>query len=584
MKRILPLILTFTCTVIGHGDWTAGPARLQGRSERPGPLVLRDCLRETFPDGPAHAASMQAHLLLLDQYLRALPENRNRQRSRRTSDVSAGSESEVMQRIERMCDYLLYMSMPDGSLPLWGASTPPLRAFDLLLRGADSFSRQDMRWVGTRGKHGKRPAVTSVAFPDAGYYVMRSGWDPAASFLALHNGAGQTADHRDANSFVLAGYGSPLLIDPGAHPVDGREGVALSESSAHNTVTPDDCNTRSGPGRVVWRTGPLMDVYDGTNAGYACPSEDGSARHRRRIVFVKPSLFFVVDDLYAERPHDWTLRFHFAAGKLSFRPGAHQLVFQTAVADAANSAAPVEPGGADVARVPSGLQIWTEEERNPEFAQLQCPAGQGRTGAIPVASWTHRASRTSHFASLLMPFGEEPALDQWIVRSDDAGAAVAAGPSDGVVRSVLRVRRDPTRPVLPGEGRNVELETDADVAYLQSGPRSRDVFDEGRPSIPIALAVVNCRSLRWRSTASGARENGVAREAAPLFSAIQKVESLTAFWLRDTIRVFVSGGQGVVLSTYGARWIAVNEKQRTAIPPGVTQVTVDPGVPAKGVQ
>src|SRR5262249_47382172 len=134
--------------------------------------ALQNCLDNTYPDGPLHEATVNYHNLSLNRYM-AMLEAAQKERS-----LEQQLPPEAVSRIEKMCEYVMYSTMPNGQLPRWGDSNPPSDSAELLKRGAALFRRDDMLWVATGGKSGKPPAQTSLAFPEAGYYLMRSGWDP----------------------------------------------------------------------------------------------------------------------------------------------------------------------------------------------------------------------------------------------------------------------------------------------------------------------------------------------------------------------------------------------------------------------
>ena len=48
----------------------------------------------------------------------------------------------------------------------------------LLGQAAELLGDEELRFVGSRGRAGRAPALRHVSFPDGGYYVQRSGWDP----------------------------------------------------------------------------------------------------------------------------------------------------------------------------------------------------------------------------------------------------------------------------------------------------------------------------------------------------------------------------------------------------------------------
>lgn len=472
---------------------------------------------------------------------------------------------------EKQAEFLMQMTMPNGLLPRWGANSPQ-DSLSLLLQAADAYHREDMRWVATRGKKGKRPAQTAMAFPETGYYALRSGWNPKAVFLAIHNGPDAAHSHFDANSFVLTAFGQELLIDPGDLP----EIPDLSRTQTHNTVTMDALDSHGATTASLLQNGTLLAVYDGTNSGFGGAQDDPTARHRRRIVYLRPALFLVVDDLTAVKPHDWTLRFHFAPGELIYRPGAQQTLFATAVAVPSAAGQPLDPNAADVARLPGGLRLWSQDDRKPTMEHGPAVSASGRVFETPCASWTISQAKTAHFATLLAPFGEAPALDQRMVKGDRDGATVAYGPIDGLITEMIRVKPNQERKDAPPSRFSTGLDTDAEVAFLRCGPFVRDSIDDSAPRIPYALAVTNATRLAWQGDPRPLTNRPANAPSQNLFTAAHPVSLLEAVWQKDTLAVHVTGGEDIRLAVFAARWLVVNGRPRVPIPHDSPFVSITP--------
>ena len=125
--------------------------------------------------------------------------------------------------------------------------------------------RHDPRAVGRRHRRlharcsASQPDERNVSFPDGGYHVQRSGWDPEARFLIFD--CGPLGDgghgHYDLLSFEAHADGRPLVLDPGRGsyseaPPNLRRW--FRGTAAHNTVTrrrarPDALHARP-PGRA----------------------------------------------------------------------------------------------------------------------------------------------------------------------------------------------------------------------------------------------------------------------------------------------------------------------------------------------
>lgn len=143
------------------------------------------------------------------------------------------------------------------------------------------FGRADTQWVWTGRKEGTPPTVNSVAFPDSGFYIMRTGWEPDAHYLLFrwidHHGFAVDHFHRDQLSFLLYAYGQPIILERGGW------GDAYKRTEYHNTLMLDGHQQSLVEARChAWVSNGDLDFVDGSHAGYK------DATCRRRIFFVKP--------------------------------------------------------------------------------------------------------------------------------------------------------------------------------------------------------------------------------------------------------------------------------------------------------
>ncbi|MGH2535352.1 MAG: alginate lyase family protein [Thermomicrobiales bacterium] len=193
------------------------------------------------------------------------------------------------------------LMMPDGRLPDlndggWHKVAP------LMERTAEQYpARNDFRWAATRGRDGMPPAETSLAFPYAGCFVMRSGWEPDAVWALFDGGPfGAAHQHEDKLSLLLHAFGRLLLTEGGNYAYDDSEMRRYVLSTrAHNTIRVDgqDQNRRLhfrreeidlgalAPAR--WQTTDRADVAEAAyDEGYG-PDAARTVTHHRRVIFLK---------------------------------------------------------------------------------------------------------------------------------------------------------------------------------------------------------------------------------------------------------------------------------------------------------
>jgi hypothetical protein len=267
---------------------------------------------------------------------------------------------------QRMLDFLLATRNPDGTMPNIGDADGgwllPLAARDPDdLRGALGvaavlFSRPDYAWaageappelVWLLGRDGlqrfaaqppRRPAADpSRLFEAGGYAVMSNGWGEDAHRLifdvgplgcAVSSGHG----HADMLSIQCSAFGQPYLVDPGTYTYapepEWRD--HFRSARAHNTLTVDGREPARPTGPFAWASRPKARLrhwlstpcFDYADADHdAFGTATGALRVRRRVLFVKPRCFIVVDDVYGDGEHTVELRFQLAALPLSEGPG-----------------------------------------------------------------------------------------------------------------------------------------------------------------------------------------------------------------------------------------------------------------------
>ena len=211
--------------------------------------------------------------------------------------------------ILRMGRYLLNVSKPNLHAPMFNDSDDGSVA-----RRLGPFAAADhpaMQYVLSHGKEGTAPAYTSIALPYAGQYVMRSGWDEQALYLAMDAGPyGAGHQHEDKLSVILHAYGHQILTEAGVYAYDTSDWRRYVLSTrGHNTIRVDGLDQACRRMRSEWlatepdthgfHSTPSFDYARDTHtAGYGKAADRGVS-HRRRVLYVKPDWWLVVDDLAA---------------------------------------------------------------------------------------------------------------------------------------------------------------------------------------------------------------------------------------------------------------------------------------------
>jgi len=241
-------------------------------------------------------------------------------------------------RITSMSEFTLSMQQPDGMLPEIGDADGG-RLMPLVERGqcdprgvlavsAAMFGRGDFAgaaesmtpevpWLmgedGVRAFEAAAPAKPassgSHVFPSGGYAVMRSGWHRDAHHMIVDVGplgcsfsAGH--GHADLLSLECSAFGEPLLVDPGTYcytpETEWRN--YFRGTAAHSTLMIDGRDQVEPAGPFGWRSKPRVhirewrsnDEFDFIDASHDAYS---GVTHRRRVMFVKPDYWVIVDDV-----------------------------------------------------------------------------------------------------------------------------------------------------------------------------------------------------------------------------------------------------------------------------------------------
>jgi len=168
-------------------------------------------------------------------------------------------------KLEAAFEFPMYMSKPNFKYPSvndeYTVEDPeqfpyPADYYDALLKvAADTFHRDDMRFVASCGREGKPPKFTSYQFPYGGFYVMRTDWTPQARYLVFDGGKNAGGhNHVDKLSFELYAFGNTLITDTGC----GGE-WASKWRSEYFVATPGQ-NTIMVDGKSQVANDPLFEI------------------------------------------------------------------------------------------------------------------------------------------------------------------------------------------------------------------------------------------------------------------------------------------------------------------------------------
>ncbi len=334
----------------------AGTPRAARWRDLGGRILARQIERQVLPDGVHFERSTCYQRYTTEIYLHFL--------------ILAGRNGVAIpptmgEQVQSTVDFLLAVRRPDGSIPQIGdadgghllplADREPGDLRGVFSTAAALFGRADFAWAAggaspetlwllgpaglqTLDRLPPAPPASdpSRLFAQGGYAVMRSGWGPEAHHLIFDAGplgcpvsAGH--GHADLLAIQCCATGVPYVTDPGTYcyTTDPESRNFFRGTAAHSTVMVDGLSQAVPAGPFAWQARPRArlrrwlstEAYD-----FADADHDGYRRlpdpvvHRRRVLFVKPRYWVLVDDVDGEGCRRVEIRFQFAPLRLTVDP------------------------------------------------------------------------------------------------------------------------------------------------------------------------------------------------------------------------------------------------------------------------
>ena len=257
-------------------------------------------------------------------------------------------------QLERMTEYVMQLTRPDGSIPLLGdddggralaLSETHYQSFrDALCAGAVLAGRPDFKYVagdfreetlwllGEKAWHvyrymqTRQPRAMTASYPANGYFIQRSDWTDRASHLIFDCGEmGMFRGghgHADALSINLFAGGKQLLVDPGTgvYNTAPKWRNFFRSSKAHNTAIVDGLEQSETGGTFSWKQIAQtrlrrqvalsgVEYIEGEHSGYCRLPQ--KILHRRGVLYCRPHCWVIVDRFLGEGSHRFDLLYHF---------------------------------------------------------------------------------------------------------------------------------------------------------------------------------------------------------------------------------------------------------------------------------
>lgn len=388
--------------------------------------------RQVYPDGAQKELTTGYHQVSLRNFLQAakIAELNDRE-----------PPSKYMNKLEEMYEYDLLAMMPNGRLPpLNDAGMSNVTGY--LSDGAHRFGRKDFEFGATLGGRGEKPEHNSIAFPYAGQYVMRSGWDKNARYLMFDAGPfGTGHQHEDKLNVFVYAYGRVLVTEPGNYKYDSSKWRRhVLSTPAHNTILVDNMGQHrrglretyavSEPQTGNWYTTKHLDLAVETySSGYGA-DRDVSVTHERKVIFVKPDYYVLIDRLLGTDTgeHKFDLLFHLNAE--SAETNSETKIVRTTEGNSAT-----EADKSNIALVPLrhdelSVKIIKGQE-NPVQGWIPSEKRQ-----IPTAIYTQKSSCPATFETLLYPYQGSESPDIEISRISVLQEGKAVQPTEAIALEI----------------------------------------------------------------------------------------------------------------------------------------------------
>ena len=287
-------------------------------------------------------------------------------------------------------------------------------------RGSYSKSYLDVLWVDPDRSVSQPPEAALNVRLDSDWIACRTGWAADDAVLAFRSGGPGNHEHADRNHLFYKVYGERLLTDPLKSAYDWRQPKwVLRLTEAHNTILIDgqghqyhDGSEGTNPshaeaqitqyvdnGDRIWWTSDATPAYALVN--------DAITRVRRTVLFQKPDIVVVFDEIDARSPVSASARFH-----VENRDGAARLTSDNAQFRLVRPHASLT--GHAVSRTELAIDL----------RQLDLPPDEG---VYPFAEVTSPSARSHQLVTVLCatPTGADDLAAS--VMPDATGWTVAAG-------------------------------------------------------------------------------------------------------------------------------------------------------------
>jgi hypothetical protein len=215
---------------------------------------------------------------------------------------------------------------PDGLIPILGDSQAvPATDYSTFALLAGERGYQEFRYSISQGREGVPPPETIRVYPQSGYAILRSSWEPGTFRDALHLvfKAGFLSTyhrHDDDLSFVLFNRGEDWIIDSGLYAYQEKDPLRRYVRSAegHNVLVIDGLIQGRSSQHLGLSRIDRFQIKDGNATIEASHDLYPGAKVLRKLTYQSPDTILLHDQAQTadDKPRDFRVLFHIPTDKI----------------------------------------------------------------------------------------------------------------------------------------------------------------------------------------------------------------------------------------------------------------------------
>lgn len=252
-------------------------------------------------DGVQYELDPSYHIAAIDDFLKiySVLEANNKQHL---------LDANFFKKLKQPAHFVMDIIYPDYSIDNFNDTRSSSYTKSVLIKNLKKYTQliapedNELLWMATEGKQGQKPTYLYKAYEQAGYYMLRTGWDESSTMMILKNNYNPNNEWHcqpDNGTFGLYHNKRNFFPDAGSYSYDSdnnRKNYRATKN--HNTITVQSKTIGEEQGGVT--EGRFLDYIEKDN--YSCLITENASytdiTHRRAVFFVNKEFFVIVDEAY----------------------------------------------------------------------------------------------------------------------------------------------------------------------------------------------------------------------------------------------------------------------------------------------